>query len=680
MSSDGTQGPVLVHGIKPEDPANPPVRLEVRDVIKDHPDQWNLYLLGLERFQNSVDEKLPLSYFEIAGIHGLPYKKWPDRDWNNKMVRVDNRFGGFCTHSSILFLTWHRPYLALFEAELYKHVNAVADEFEESERKADYVKAAKNFRMPYWDWARPDLGVFPTQATAQARVHVKRPHGKQQDFLLDPNPLATYRFRESKSDRNINRFPAVGGTIRYPGQTTSNSLVQQLTRFFAGTDQSPRGKNLTERVLFILQSYQDFGAASHNRFNPPEKPGQPDFAEWGSIEDIHNAIHTYSGGGGHMGDPTVAAFDPIFWLHHTNIDRLFAIWQACHDDPKDPSTYVTDRTAGTGSIGGNFFVKAGGAETVKTPLAPFAQSGNKDNQTFWTSEGVRYTTEFGYVYPETQKSKFPTKKDILNELDRLYGKNASLANILRNGEGDFLAVSEEFRSRARAHLQAEEPSLKAAAAAPAADPAEQKPLSQSPANGSADVELPEDRDLKKLVGPGNKYLEWLVNIKAEKAELGGNYVVHVFLGSPDDAIPLLYVTNHSHVGAFATFGQDEHTACKNCQEGRASGQRITGQVPLTIALAERYVAGLLESLTPDHVIPYLQKNLHWRVTLADGELQQRSQLQNLLVSVVTVEVKVPGSPTDLPQYADEVTPQPLATTNRNGTGRGDGTGYDGSNF
>lgn len=91
------------------------------------------------------------------------------------------------------------------QAELYKHVNAVANEFEESERKADYVKAAKNFRMPYWDWARPDLGVFPTQATAQARVHVKRPHGKQQDFLLDPNPLATYRFRESKGDRNINR-------------------------------------------------------------------------------------------------------------------------------------------------------------------------------------------------------------------------------------------------------------------------------------------------------------------------------------------------------------------------------------------------------------------------------------------------------------------------------------------
>ncbi|GKT56388.1 tyrosinase precursor [Colletotrichum tofieldiae] len=683
MSSDGTQGPVLVHGIKADNPTNPPVRMEVRDMIKDHPDQWNLYLLGLERFQNSVDEELPLSYFEIAvlGIHGLPYKKWPDRTWNNKMVRVENRFGGFCTHSSILFLTWHRPYLALFEAELYKHVNAVANEFEESERKADYVKAAKDFRMPYWDWARPDLGIFPIQATSQARVQVKRPHGKQHNSLLDPNPLASYKFGEkSKSDESINRFPQVGGTVRYPGQSNNEELMQQLTSFFAGTDSKKRsrGKNLTERVMFILQSYRDFGSASHNRFNPTEKPGQPNFAEWGSIEDIHNAIHTYAGGKGQMSDPTVAAFDPIFWLHHTNIDRLFAIWQACHDNPDDPSTYVTDQTADTGDIGGNFIVKAGDPETIKTPLAPFAQSGTKDNQVFWTSEGVRYTTEFGYLYPETRKSKFPTKEAILNELDRLYGRNASLANILRTGDGDFQAVSEEFRSRAKAHLQVEKPSIVTAVAVPAADQAEQKPLSHT--NGSANIKLPDDRNLKKLVGPDNKYLEWLVNIKAEKAELGGNYVVHVFLGDPDDDTPLLYVTNHSHVGAFATFGQSEDTACRNCQEGRASGQRITGQIPLTIALAERYVAGLVESLAPAHVIPYLQRNLHWRVTLSSGEPQPRSQLDNLLVSVVTNKVTVPDSPTDLPHYADDVTPWPDATTKRNGSGRGHGTGYDGTNF
>lgn len=41
------------------------MRLELRDMIKDYPDQWNLYLLALERFQ-AVPEDQPLSYFQIA--------------------------------------------------------------------------------------------------------------------------------------------------------------------------------------------------------------------------------------------------------------------------------------------------------------------------------------------------------------------------------------------------------------------------------------------------------------------------------------------------------------------------------------------------------------------------------------------------------------------------------------
>jgi tyrosinase len=32
------------------------------------------------------------------------------------------------------------------------------------------------------------------------------------------------------------------------------------------------------------------------------------------------------GGDGWMSDPDKAALDPIFWLHHANIDRLWAAW------------------------------------------------------------------------------------------------------------------------------------------------------------------------------------------------------------------------------------------------------------------------------------------------------------------------------------------------------------------
>ncbi len=42
----------------------------------------------------------------------------------------------------------------------------------------------------------------------------------------------------------------------------------------------------------------------------------------------HNIIHVMLGGDGLMSDPATAALDPIFWLHHCNIDRLWTRWNA----------------------------------------------------------------------------------------------------------------------------------------------------------------------------------------------------------------------------------------------------------------------------------------------------------------------------------------------------------------
>ena len=41
-------------------------------------------------------------------------------------------------------------------------------------------------------------------------------------------------------------------------------------------------------------------------------------------ELTHDVVH--DGIGGLMGDPDTAANDPIFWLHHANIDRLWNRW------------------------------------------------------------------------------------------------------------------------------------------------------------------------------------------------------------------------------------------------------------------------------------------------------------------------------------------------------------------
>jgi tyrosinase len=80
-----------------------------------------------------------------------------------------------------------------------------------------------------------------------------------------------------------------------------------------------------------------------------------------SIEAIHDGIHGNVGAGGQMSDPSVAgmffirsiffpllktilAFDPIFFLHHCNVDRLLQLWSALN-----PGVWVTRNQAETGT-------------------------------------------------------------------------------------------------------------------------------------------------------------------------------------------------------------------------------------------------------------------------------------------------------------------------------------------
>lgn len=59
---------------------------------------------------------------------------------------------------------------------------------------------------------------------------------------------------------------------------------------------------------------------------------------------MHNNIHIKFAPG-HMTPPSVAAFDPIFWLHHANVDRQLALHQALY-----PNTYLEDCNAGSATF------------------------------------------------------------------------------------------------------------------------------------------------------------------------------------------------------------------------------------------------------------------------------------------------------------------------------------------
>lgn len=98
---------------------------------------------------------------------------------------------GYCTHTSVLFATWHRPYLALYEQILHELIENIAAMYPE-QVKAKYVAAAKQFRIPYWDWAAvPKKGQTVLPKTVQEpTIQVDGPGG----FQEISNPLFSYTF------------------------------------------------------------------------------------------------------------------------------------------------------------------------------------------------------------------------------------------------------------------------------------------------------------------------------------------------------------------------------------------------------------------------------------------------------------------------------------------------------
>jgi hypothetical protein len=114
-------------------------RWPVQDLASKYPDVFNMFILALEALQK-MPETLELSYYQLAGIHGAPFQAWQ----YPQAQRVD---WGYCTHKSVIFVNWHRPYLLLVEQLLVEHAVRLANEFTGSDGDK-YREAAKKVRLP----------------------------------------------------------------------------------------------------------------------------------------------------------------------------------------------------------------------------------------------------------------------------------------------------------------------------------------------------------------------------------------------------------------------------------------------------------------------------------------------------------------------------------------------------
>ncbi|PWW80406.1 Di-copper centre-containing protein [Tuber magnatum] len=612
-----------------------PLRQEIRALQSTNPDMFNLYILGLQRMQ-SLPKTDRLSWFQIAGIHGRPYTAWDS-------VRGNGNASGYCTHSSILFLTWHRPYLALYEQSLFENVKAAVAAFPPGPTKDKFTRLVPSFRMPYWDWAA-DARV-PDVVLREQTIEVETATGRQRIR----NPLYSYNFGSiDRREFPENRFNTWLNTVRYPNLANVAAQMRQIETF---PNPGTNGLNLRDRVYALLSrnNYRNFAFFSNDGWN---NNGHPD--DYDSLESVHNTIHGTIGGGGHMSTPAYAGFDPIFWLHHTNVDRIFALWQVLN-----PSSYVVDQRARYST----FWSQANGTEGPNTTLLPFHQN----QTTYWTSLTCRNLKIFGSTYPELVDwgvvSPDQVRLNVQRAVQTLYGRTAPVNRILGQAPGAIGASVLSFSQPGVAITasgssipQTDGPGDEETPAQSHGGQSEQQPI-QSESTGHLD-----------LIKDGAVH-EYFCNVRADKYAAGGSFNVHIFLGDfSDDATRRAFDDNL--VGTFSVFANDpETTGCEKCQDEAENGLIVTGSIPLTGALLDRIPE--LNSLEPDHVIPYLQSKLHWRCNRPDNTAIPREEISSLKVGVASVPVEVPTPDHLLPRYG-EWQPQYEVTAGRKaGVAEGD---------
>jgi tyrosinase len=529
-------------------------RLEIRE-MQGNADQWNLFLLAMERFK-AKPRSDRMSYYQIAGVHGRPFVTW-----NNFGPLVNA--AGFCPHSQCLFGTWHRPYLALFEQALYLNAEEVISTFPSNQQQR-WRNALVGLRLPYFDWAvAPASGQPNVPASLRdENVSVTKPNGR----VTIPNPLYSYSFGSSLPSEMgggpSNNFPA---TLRRPLSNPTRSNNNEMNVLFGQARVGWR-----QRIFALFASKQSWGRASTSQFGVRTSRRNSD-----SFEAVHDEIHsTVGGNNGHMSYLDYAAFDPFFFIHHANVDRLLAMLQWT-----SPYTYVVEGAINRPMAQWN----AGEVKNENSPLKPFTKdtTGN-----FFTSVDVTQTRSLGYFYPETASRQ---AGDVIAAINRLYGQGETpITKRHEHGHEEKTEADSVYPGRPFKH-------------------------------GDYDV---------VLAVTGDKYA--VSGSYQVRCYLGGkpstNKTVHHITHSTGYGYGKGFVGSHGFLGGSAAGGNTTGPVL------------VEGSIPLTAALQEKEAYGELESLHPEHVEPYLKEHLSYKIIGPDGEEINPKSLPDFHVKVKACSV------------------------------------------
>jgi tyrosinase len=205
-------------------------------------------------------------------------------------------------HRGPAFYPWHREFILRFENDL------------------KLVLGDPDYGLPYWDWAAD--AALPDPRTALVwNNNFMGPNGNPANGgVVEDGPFGT-------NVTGPDRWRTVPGGI-----FTGTDLIRQMqvdTPSLPG--QTTVGGVVGVNEVLALGAYD---AAPFNQATPPgtfRNQGEGWSPAGPAGAQQHNRVHVWVGG--HMAQVPQAPNDPVFFLHHCNVDRIWARWQLCSPTP-----------------------------------------------------------------------------------------------------------------------------------------------------------------------------------------------------------------------------------------------------------------------------------------------------------------------------------------------------------
>ena len=301
-----------------------------------------------------------------------------------------------CPHGNWWFLPWHRGYIGWFE------------------RICRDLSGDPDFALPYWDWTkepRVPKAMFDDVLDPNNKAFI----GAAKDFkahFKDAIAKAGYWRMEKDSDGNPMPSPQFNQmltrSIRFPDDLWFDAVDSPAGGMFFNRG-SARGLSAAQPDLTIPNTPPDqqsvliavalstildaLGPRDFLSFGSPKALNHSSSSGFSMLENQpHNLVHNCVGGvynnvGGFM-QAFMSPTDPIFFLHHGNIDRLWDVWtrkQAARglpilpdgaptapgQAPKPGSDYA--RWAGEDFV---FYIDEKGKPTAKNTAGAYATIGD----------------------------------------------------------------------------------------------------------------------------------------------------------------------------------------------------------------------------------------------------------------------------------------------------------------